>query len=250
MKHRFLPQINIYISCAHCGYVQAAPMDKVRKCAGCGDKLTAFQEWFPDSVYEYAMLLEDYHQRPVSKLRQKYFKASQRENEWAAWIEGKESGFSPTQDWQPITILLYRALFEKLLDHFLWKVMYVHLLPSGNAEAYPYFILDQLPTVSDKIGKGYKFVTNGNKWKDDLKELGFESLDQLLIQTAKVRNEWVHENPIAGHNDLELAQKARESIPSLIELFVQLANKYFHPVALALSKIDIVYQGDDKKENS
>jgi len=237
----------MYNSCVTCGFVQEVSRDK--QCEGCGESLYITREWFPDSVYEYVMLLEDYHQRPTSKLRKKYFKAVQEDNEWTAWFEGPESKLNPTQDWQPITILLYRSLFEKLIDHFLWKVMYVHLLPSGNAEAYAYFILDQLPTVSDKIGKGYRFVTNGKKWKDDLKELGFESLDHLLIQTAKVRNEWVHENPVAGYGDLELAQKARESIPSLIELFVKLANKYFHPVALALSKIDIVHRDENKKES-
>jgi hypothetical protein len=233
----------MYIACVSCGFVQGTGLRKIKNCDGCGKPLQVAREWFPDSVYEYIMLLEDYHQRPISKLRKRYFKAVQEEN----WFE-EEAKLNPTQDWQPITILLYRSLFEKLLDNFLWKVMYVQLLPSDYAESYANFILDQFSTVSDKIGKGYKFVTS-RKWKDDLKELGFEDLDQLLIQTAKVRNEWVHENPIAGHNDLELAQKAKESVPSLIELFVKLANKYFHPTMLALSKIEIVNKDDDKPES-
>jgi hypothetical protein len=248
MKHKFLPHITMYISCATCGFVQDSLSDKDERCAGCGEPLRVVHDWFPDSVYEYVMLLEDYHQRPVSKLRKEYFKAVKEDNEWAAWFEGPESKLNPTQDWQPVTILLYRSLFEKLLEHFLWRMMYIQLLPSASAESYPYFILDQLSTISDKIGKGYKFVT-GKKWKDDLKELGFESLDQLLIQTAKVRNKWVHESPIAGHNDSELAEKARASIPSMIELFVQLANRYFHPLALSLSKIEIVCQNDSKEKN-
>lgn len=247
MKHRFLPHITIYVSCAICGYVQAAPVDEVRECGGCGKKLVSIQEWFPDSVYDYVVLLEDYHQRPVSKLRQEYFEAVKEDNDWAAWFEG-ETNFNPTQDWQPITILLFRSLFEKLLDIFLWRMAYIQLLPSAYSESYADFILERLPTVSEKIGKGYKLVAN-RKWKDDLKELGFESLDQLLVQTAKVRNEWVHESPIAGHTVLDLAEKARESIPSMIELFVQLANKYYHPLAVSLSKIEIVRQGDNESKN-
>jgi hypothetical protein len=245
MKHRFLPNIAIYISCAICGFVQESPSDKDEKCAGCGEPLILVHDWFPDSVYEYALLLEDYHQRPVSKLREEYFDAVKEDNEWVAWFEGPESPQNPTQDWQPITILLFRMLFEKFIVHLLWRIMYIQLLPSDYAESYPYFILDQLSTINDKIGKGYKFVTD-RKWKDDLKELGFEHLDQILIQTARIRNAWVHEDPIAGHNNTILAEQARIAIPSMFELFVQLANKYFHPLALSLSKIDIVYPNGRK----
>ena len=247
MKHRFLGHITFYSSCLSCGYVDEAPADVTTlvNCKGCGRPPDQFEIWFPDTAYQYVMLLEDYHQRPISQLRKDYFEAVREENAYSYWCAQQEPEFKPTDDWQPITILLYRSLFELLLNHFLWKMVYVQLLPSPDAGHYAGFIVDQLSDVNERLGKGYKFITQ-SRWNDDIKELGYTGLNQLLRETVKVRNEFVHENPLAGHTDLTLAERAKKSVPQLFELFVKLANKYFHPRAKQLALIDIIYKKDEK----
>ncbi|MFE4105813.1 hypothetical protein [Almyronema epifaneia] len=194
--------------------------------------------WFPDTAYEYAILLEDYHSREPSELRKKYFEATHEDNMYQYFASQEPPVFEPTSDWQPITILLFRSIYELLLDHLLWKLIRIELSPSGSAEDYACFVMSQFSSVSAKKDKCYKFVT-GNKWSDDIKEFKAQNLDALLEESVKVRNEFIHRNPLAGSNNQDLADRSREAIPDLFELFVKLANKYYYPVAKDLSYIEI-----------
>lgn len=154
------------------------------------------------------------------------------------FTSSNEPVFQPTTDWKPVTILIFRSLFELLLDHLLWKLIRVQLLPSFHAEDYASFILSRFPNVSSKRDKCYKFVT-GNKWAADIERFGYKDLDNLLKKTVKIRNEFIHENPLAGHNNLSLADNVRQMIPDLFEYFVKLANEYQHPYAKQLCKLEI-----------
>jgi len=88
------------------------------------------------------------------------------------------------------------------------------------------------------LAKVYSTVTN-HKWREDITQLGYQQLDKLLQETAKVRNDFVHGNPLAGHATPELPNRVVQAIPELFSLFVKLANMHFHPRALQLRDLRI-----------
>ena len=241
LKHRFLPNIPIYWQCVSCGYVDEFSeglQNHLPECQGCKKQSSEYYEWFPDIVYDYAILLEDYHFRQPTLLRQEYLKTVAIDNAMQYWCSSTEPEFRPTNDLKPITILLFRTIFEILIKHFLWKHIYVSLLPSPDAERYASFILNKDVSVSNQIKSLYPFVT-GNKWRIDLDKLGYSRLNNLLIKTAQVRNEFIHENPYSEHEETNLAEQARNAIPELFACFVKLANLHIHPRCLQLSKRNI-----------
>lgn len=233
MRHRFLPELPLYIQCVGCGYIDEAPLEQSFQCRGCGKSFSTSYLWFPDAAYEFAIILADYDARLVSHFRQQYFDAQAVENSMEYFASMTEPEIKPTNDWKPITIILFRSLFELLLEHFLWKVAWIYWLPASDAEVSADAILEKHWTVSSRLNKVYLSVT-GHKWKDDVIRLRHQDLAKLLDRTAKVRNEFVHGNPLAGHKDPNLSTKARQALPELFTLFVELANLHFHPRAVQL----------------
>jgi hypothetical protein len=126
-----------------------------------------------------------------------------------------------------------------LLDHFLWKLIRVQLLPSPDAERYAVLMIEQYRSVPAKTGKLYSFVT-GNKWNKDLTRIGYSGLNNLLQSSGVIRNAFVHQNPLAGHEDPQFADQLRLAVPDLFDLFVKLANEYHCPRAKLLSRERIV----------
>jgi len=238
MKHRFLPELPVYSQCISCGYVDEVPDTIPATCSGCGQTLSSGYIWFPDTVYEYVILLKDYDARPPTEFRAEYFEAQAEDNVMEYFTSTTEPEFNPTSDWKPVTILLFRSLFELLLEHFLWKVTWIHCLPSPDAEKFADYVLDSEWRVSARLAKVYSTVTN-HKWREDITQLGYQQLDKLLQETAKVRNDFVHGNPLAGHATPELPNRVVQAIPELFSLFVKLANMHFHPRALQLRDLRI-----------
>lgn len=238
MRHRFLSNLPLYIQCSGCGYVDKTPETHPSSCQGCNNVLNQGYMWFPDSAYEYAILIEDYHSRPISDLRQQYFEAVAEENLMDYFCSTSEPIPSPTTDWKPITILLFRSLFEVLLEHFLWKIIWTSCLPSPDAERIAEHILNTSWTVSSRINKVYSDIT-GHKWRDDILQLNHKNLNELLKQTADIRNDFVHSNPFAGHADPHLSDRCRASIPELFELFSELSNLHIYPKTLQLRDLKI-----------
>jgi hypothetical protein len=231
MQHDLLEHLPLYEECLYCSYIDQDLSGK--KCAVCGIQSRETRLWFPEEAYEYVVLLEDYHLKEPSSILQEYL----RDNEWDFWTSGNPQK-KPIADWKPMTILLFRSLFELLLEHCLWKLIRVHLFLSPYATDYANFILKQFSSVTSKKDKCYKFVT-GNKWKDDMKRLGYQDLDRLLDQAAVMRNDFIHADPTAGSSVVELANSLRDKVPDLFELFAKIANEYHHPHASDLSKIEI-----------
>jgi hypothetical protein len=238
MKHRFLPELPLYIQCVGCGYVDESPDIPSSHCQGCGEVLSVSEIWFPDAAYEYAILIEDYDTRPPTDFRKKYFEAVAEENHMEYFCSMTEPEFKPTDDWKPITVLLFRSLFEILLEHFLWKTAWTYCLPSPDAERLASHILDSSWTVSSRISKVYSGVT-GHKWKDDIEHLGRQNIGDLLKITADIRNDFIHGNPLAGHQEISLPNRARKAVPELFALFAELANLHIHPRALILRGLKI-----------
>ncbi|NJN71882.1 MAG: hypothetical protein HC799_03230 [Limnothrix sp. RL_2_0] len=226
--------IPYYQECLYCGYVDRNLAGQ--KCPGYGVVSDETVAHFPESAYEYVILLEDYYQQKPSKVLEEYFE----ENILEMWTSGnprvKEK---PISDWKPMMVILFRSLFELLLDHCLWKLIRVQLCPSPHSKEYAYFLLKQFPSVSAKQGKCYPFVTQ-SKWKEDLKKFGFQDLDELLKEAARIRNEFIHaDDPTSGHHTTDFPERLRSEVPNLFTLFVQIANEYYHPYAEELSKIEV-----------
>jgi hypothetical protein len=239
MRHVFVHHLPHYAESLCCGFVQVACTTPAGKCQACGTRLSTWRPWFPDEVYEYAVILEDYHGRPPSELRERYFQATVEDNAFQYWCATSPPQFGPTAEWKPVSILLFRAIFEVLLDQFLWRVMHAQVAPSDYAKEYATFLIDRTRGLAERLGSLYKFVT-GNKWSNDLKRLGFSDIDDLLLRAARTRNAFLHENPHAGHQDQGLAQEVRDSVARLLELFARLANEYYHPRAKALCGVQVV----------
>lgn len=236
MKHDFLNEIEIYVESPCCGWIGViADPTTAQKCAGCDKQLDFWKEWFPEAAYEYAILLEDYHHRPPSDLRTRYFQSVERDNWREYWCSSTPPEFGPTVDWKPTTILLFRSLFELLLDHLLWRLLFIQLLPSSHAGRYPEFIAEQFRSVSSKQGKLYSFIT-GNTWKYDLDRFGFGDVYNLLQKSGEIRNTFIHEDPLAGHADADLAEQLHVVTPKLFALFARIANEYYHVRCKELTK--------------
>lgn len=247
MGHSFLPYIPIYYQCTSCGYVEGSclGLDDVKwKCSKCNLLVPSRYLWFPDTIYEYAIMIEDYFTRCPSKRREKYFETQKEENAYEFWCSMDQPEFKPVEDWKPITILLFRSLFESLIEHFLWNLIYVEILPSVQAEKYAAYILNENQGIGRRVNKTYLNIT-GNTLKKDMIELGYEELYRLLLKTARIRNEFIHNNPHAGYEDINLSKHVKESVPALISVFVKLANKYIHPVCLRLRDIKILNERDN-----
>lgn len=237
MQPDLLHQIPIYGECLYCGYVEQDLLSKA--CLGCGTRSSETRSWFPESAYEYVILLEDYHAQTPSSILTNYFE----DNLYDMWTSGNPIS-KPTSDWKPITILLFRSLFELLLDHCLWKLIRVQLCPSPHADDYAYFVLKQFSSISAKKDRCYPFVTQ-SKWKEDVKKFGFQELDDLLDKAQKIRNQFIHNDPNAGHLVTDFSDSIRGKIPDLFSLFVRIANEYHHPYANDLSKIEIKRISDE-----
>jgi hypothetical protein len=168
MRHVFVHHLPHYAESLCCGFVQVACTTPAGKCQACGTRLSTWRPWFPDEVYEYAVILEDYHGRPPSELRERYFQATVEDNAFQYWCATSPPQFGPTAEWKPVSILLFRAIFEVLLDQFLWRVMHAQVAPSDYAKEYATFLIDRTRGLAERLGSLYKFVT-GNKWSNDLK---------------------------------------------------------------------------------
>lgn len=238
MKHRFLPNLPLYLQCKSCGFVYETP-DRLSLCPACKQEMSAY-EWFPNFIYDYVIMLEDYHLHSPTQMRQDYFKAVKADNWMEYWCSVTSPKYFPSEDLKPITILLFRSIFEALLAHFLWKKIWVSLLPSPDAERYADLVLNNEQSVSKRLFNIYPRVT-GNKWINDLNRMGYSSLNKLLQDTARIRNEFIHENPHAGYH-LNVGNQARQSIPILFACFVNLANLYIHPRCLQLRKLKWEYE--------
>jgi len=238
MKHRFLPELPLYSQCISCGYVNEVPATIPATCSGCAEILSSSYVWFPDTMYEYVILLKDYDSRPPTEFRIEYLKAQAEANMMEYFTSMTEPEFNPTSDWKPITVLLFRSLFELLLEHFLWKVAWIRCLPSPDAEKFADYVLDSEWRISARLSKVYSTVTDHN-WQDDIIQLGYQRLDKLLKETAKVRNDFAHGNPLAGSAKTEMPKQVMQSIPDLFNLFIKLANMHFHPRALQLRDLRI-----------
>lgn len=195
--------------------------------------------WFPDTAYEYAVMLEDYHQRPASEMRRAYFEAVAEQNLVDYYTASSEPIPGPTEDWKPVSVLLFRSIFELLLDHLIWKVVWVQLLPSADAPRYADFLLDRFRGASERTQRLYPFVT-GSPWQHDLDRLQFSRVGLVIVEAAKVRNSFLHLNPFAGHHEEGVADRVRASVPDLFKMFATLANEYYHPRVVALRRIQNV----------
>ncbi len=56
MKHRFLSKLPIYQESPCCGYVDEELLEN-KVCKRCGETINEVYCWFPDSAYEYVVLL-------------------------------------------------------------------------------------------------------------------------------------------------------------------------------------------------
>lgn len=237
LRHPFVHHLPHYAETPCCGFVQVAGTLPGARCKACSTPLQIWRPWFPKEVYEYAVILEDYHARPPSELRERYFEATAEDNAFQCWCAESPPELLPTQDWKPVTIMIFRTLFELLLEQFLWRVIHIQLSPSKHAGAHASFELDSAIGVTERFGRLYRFVTD-SRWSSDLERLGYSDIDSLLKRTAKTRNAFLHENPYAGGKDRGLAQQSRDNVPRLLELFVHLANEYYHPRAKELRSLE------------
>jgi hypothetical protein len=179
-------------------------------------------------AYEYAVLIEDQYQRPISQARSAYFDLVKQDNSWERWMEGGK-GDPPEEEWHPLVVLLFWSLCEYLLNHFLWKVAAIRLHPSKDAAVFGEFLLERARNVRQKL-ELYQFLT-GAKWKDDVRRLGFEELDRDILLSSAVRNDFVHQNPHAGARSPELPGRLPAHVPRVFALFKELSNAHFHPRA-------------------
>lgn len=239
MRHLFVHDLPHYVESLCCGFVQVASTKPGAECKACGTPLQRWRPWFPEEIYEYAVILEDYNERTPSELRERYFQATAEDNAFEYWCATEPPEFAPTADWKPVTVLLFRTIFELLLEQFLWRIVHAQVTPSAYAADYATFVLDGTRGAMERLKRLYSFVT-ASRWSKDLTRLGFSDVDDLLMRAARTRNSFLHEDPHAGHEDEDLAQEARNKIPRLLDLFAHLANEYYHPRVKEFCGVEVV----------
>lgn len=214
--------------CPACAHIPDDGLTAGQRCGGCDTAVLTCYEAFPAMAYEYAVLIEDQYQRPISQVRKAYFELVKHDNSWERWMEGGKGNF-PEEEWHPLVVLLFWSLYEYLLNHFLWKVATIRLHPSKDAAVFGEFLLERARNTHQKL-ELYQFLTSA-KWKDDVRRLGFDELDRDIWLASAVRNEFVHQNPHAGARSSELPDRLRAQVPRLFALFKDLSNAHFHPRA-------------------
>lgn len=121
---------------------------------------------------------------------------------------------------------------EALLNWFLAHLAWAQKIPKG---AFDRLMADN--NVYSKRRNALLPSLTGKKWKALVEEakgsqLDYGALDALLKRAAKERNTFVHEGK-SWHIDRQLAHDCIEQFPSLLSFYVDLHNRYVHPLHLA-----------------
>jgi hypothetical protein len=126
-------------------------------------------------------------------------------------------------------LIFFCTIRELLLSQFITNMMAALKLPKAIQER----LNADSDTHSDRLFKLFPSLTD-SKWEDVLKNLPSQNnydwlkLNQFLKEAAEARNSFLHEGDFFAVYK-NIAKECVENLFPLMELFVELNNKYVHP---------------------
>jgi hypothetical protein len=140
-------------------------------------------------------------------------------------------GFKREQTHHAAVITFFNTIKEILLERFILHHLDANQIPANL----------QLRMLSDNDSHSRRLnrllpSLIGHKWniivsQIDTPEETYGKLDKFLEESSRARNELLHEGAIQKI-DRNLSTRCMEHIPTLLELYVVLHNKYVHPLKL------------------
>lgn len=204
-----------FLICDYCHFVDRDPNRSKTgyPCPVCKQPSKAGHIYFHFSVYILIDLMqESFHSKPWKKSGNN----EMRENgERAHWVS---------------VVLFFCTLKEVLLYRLIHFLLLAQKVPKGVYNR----LLEDNKFHSDRINKLFPSLT-GKKWKKAIKELdidgriSYDDLNILLEKTTKSRNLFLHEgNELVI--DKAMAENCMRNISALLNLFVELHNRYVYPL--------------------
>jgi hypothetical protein len=135
-----------------------------------------------------------------------------------------------SEDTKLAVVIFFVALREVLTTRFLRNLMIARDIPEEISER----LFEDNPTHTQRMNKLFHSLT-GQRWKKAIKILSEDSgidyanLDKFIEDTVNARNIFLHKG-IKWAIGKDMAGHCLERTPSLLQLHVDLHNKYVYPL--------------------
>lgn len=123
-------------------------------------------------------------------------------------------------------VIFFITLREALLENFLHEIAIAKNVPKNIFER-----LKSDNKLYIKKQNALFLALTDDKWEDAIQKLNYVDLNSFIKNAANIRNIFIHEgNKYCINRDI--SEKCLSKTPELVRFYVDLHNKYIHPIYL------------------